>query len=215
MSIEAENVVGIMGARHITDPEQLRGGVVGVTGMDDPDRTFLHRALTDWGIDPHSEIEFRVLGTRGKVWDAMVAGEVLAMAATIPQPLLARRLGLPVLRDFHDEHEVYQVGTIVTSRRFADEQPEALRAFLGAARRSIELFQSDFELSLPHLKARSKLDDVDVLRETHRLFSEAMADYVPKVEAIAAVARDYAAATGQPVELDFDALVDASFVPPR
>jgi NitT/TauT family transport system substrate-binding protein len=215
MSIEAENVVAVMGARHISTPDQLRGTVMGVTGLGDPDNTFLRRALRDWGIDPEQDVTFREYSNRGAVWSALVAGEIGAMAATIPQPILARKIGLPVLRDFSEIHEPYQVGTMVTSRRFADESPDLLRRFLAGALRGIELFQSDFDVSLPHLKARSKLDDVDVLRETHRLFGDAMRDYVPRVEPIRAVARDYALAIGKPVDLDFDAMVDASFVPQR
>ncbi len=214
MSIEAENVVGVMGSFDVSDPEHLRGRVMGVTGLGDPDNTFLRRALRDWGIDPNRDVTFKEFGHRGAVWDALVDGKIAAMAATIPQPLLARKIGLPVLRDFRDTPEPYQVGTLVTSRRYADESPETLRSFLRGALAGIELFQSDFDISLPHLKARSKLDDEDVLRETHRLFSEAMRHYVPTEDAIRAVAVDYAAAVSETVYIDFAALVDPSFVPP-
>lgn len=213
MSLEDENVVAIMGNRDIKVPEDLRGKVIGVVGFGDQDFVLLRRQMKNWGFDPDEDVTFEELGHRGALWEALLAGEIAAMSATIPQPLLAEKIGIPVLHDFRDEHEPWQVGTFVTTRRFADENPELLRDFLAGLREGIELFASDFEISLPHLKARSKLDDEDVLRETHRLFGTAMQNYVPREAPIRAVARDLEAATGEKVDVNFAAIVDDSYVP--
>jgi NitT/TauT family transport system substrate-binding protein len=214
MSLEDENVVAVMGNRDIKEPEDLRGKTIGVVGFGDQDYVLLRRAMRNWGFDPDLDVKFEEYGHRGALWDALLAGKIGAMSATIPQPILARKIGIPVLYDFRDDNEPWQVGTFVTTRRFADENPELLRDFLAGLRQGIELFQSDFEISLPHLKARSKLEDEDVLRETHQLFGDAMRNYVPREAPIRAVARDLEAATGESVDIDFSKLVDDSYVPP-
>lgn len=214
MSIEDENVLALMAARDVSSAEDLRGSTVGVVGFADQDGIVLRRALRECGLNPDEDVTFEDFGNRGALWQALVDGDVSAMCATIPQPLLARKIGLPVLLDFSERQEPYQCGTIVTTRRFADENPDLLREFLAGLLRGVELFQSDFDLALPHLKARSKLDDVDVLRETHRLFSEAMNHYVPSTPPIEAVARDLEAAIGTPLGVDVGALIDTQFVPP-
>jgi NitT/TauT family transport system substrate-binding protein len=212
MSIEGHNIFAVMGAPMIGSADDLRGSKIGVTGPTDQDTIIIRRALREWGIDADHDVELTRVADRGAAWAAMVAGEVAAMAATAPQPILARSLGLPVLRDFSELHEPYQLGSIATTRTFADQQPELVQAFLAAQRRGIALFQSDFESALPHLRARSKLTDLDVLRATHEVFSRQLANYVPATSALAAVARDLEAATGKPVTVEVDRLVDPSFV---
>lgn len=212
LSCASENLFGVIAARHVTTPEDLRGGVIGTTATDDQGYLVMHRTLREWGIDPETDVRTRELGSRGREWDAVVAGDIDAFATTVPQPILARRRGLPVLRDFTDDHEPYQLGAIVTTRSFADADPRRLRDLLDGLLQGYRLFQTDFDTTLPYLKARSKVDDLDVLVETHRILSEEFDHYAPRVEPLAAVARDLAAMRGAPLGLDVSSLVDASFV---
>lgn len=211
LNLEATNVLALIGARGVTSTDDLRGTTVGVAGALDQNGIVLRRALREAGLDPDEDVDLYDYGSRGAVWDALVRGEVSAMCATIPQPLLARKLGLPVLRDFHATPEPYQCGTVVTTRRFIRQQPDLLRRFLTGLRKGIRLFQSDAPIALPHLKARTKLDDEDVLRQTHALFAEAMDDDVPSRAPLEAVARDLEHATGTPVGVDLSTLIDTTF----
>jgi NitT/TauT family transport system substrate-binding protein len=211
MSIEAENVFAVMGAKRIKSPQDLRGETIAISGRREQDEMMIRRALREWGIDPETEVTFDVRGSRGKCWDAIVSGEAAAMTATIPQPIMARAMGLPVLKDYAELHEPYQAGSIVTTRRYANANPEVVRKFLAAQLRAVRLFQSDFEASLPHLKARSKLEDLDVLRETNRLFGEAMEDYVPNPAALATVVKNLIEVFGEKIDVDVNRIVEPSF----
>jgi ABC-type nitrate/sulfonate/bicarbonate transport system substrate-binding protein len=211
MSIEGHNIFAVMGARTIASPADLRGAKIAVTGPTDQDTIIIGRALREWGIDT-DEVELTRVADRGAAWAAMVAGDVAAMAATAPQPILARSLGLPVLRDFSELREPYQLGSIATTRSLAGREPDLLRAFLTAQLRGVALFRSDVEQALPYLRARSKLTDDDVLRATHEIFAGQLANCLPSVAALAAVARDLAATTGAPVSVDLERLVDPSFI---
>jgi NitT/TauT family transport system substrate-binding protein len=211
MSIEAENVFAVMGSKDIRSPEQLRGAKIAISGRREQDEMVMRRALREWGIDPDKDVTMVEKGSRGKCWDAIVKGEAAAMAATIPQPILARAIGLPVLKDYAEHPEPYQAGSIVTTRRYADANPETVRQFLGAQLRAIRLFQADFDAALPHLRARSKIDDIDVLRETQRLFGMALEHYVPDRRALAAVVANLEAAFGEKIDVDIGRIVEPSF----
>ena len=56
MSIEAENVFAIMGAKRIKSPEDLRGDVIAISGKREQDEMMIRRALKEWGIDPETEV---------------------------------------------------------------------------------------------------------------------------------------------------------------
>ena len=213
MSLEAENVFTVIGSEHVAGPEDLRGSVVAANSEKDQDYLIMARALRDWGLEPHSDVAVEFLGSRGANWEALLAGEVHAMASTIPLNFVAEKRGLPILRDFSTEGGPYQLGSFVTTREYADANGDTLRAFLAGMLDGYRLFQSDVESALGYMQARSRIEDVDVLRKTHAVFDHAMDHYVPSAAALAAVLRDLQASQAEPVDLDVSALVDPSFLP--
>ncbi|MBT3351423.1 MAG: ABC transporter substrate-binding protein [Nitrospinaceae bacterium] len=211
MSIEAENVFGIIGARSIGSSEDLRDKTIAISGRGEQDDIMIRRALSEWRIDPNRGVTFMEYASRGGCWQAIVSGEAAAMCATIPQPILARAIGLPVLKDFAQLHEPLQAGCVTTTRAYIDARPDIVRRFLTGQLRAVRLFQKDFEAALPHLIARSKLDDVAVLRETHRLFAHAAENYVPNPAASSTVLRNLSEARGEPIDVDLEKIIDPTF----
>jgi ABC-type nitrate/sulfonate/bicarbonate transport system substrate-binding protein len=211
MSIEAENVFAIMGSKAIKKPDDLRGTRVAISGIREQDEMMIRRALREWGIDPDKDVTLEVRGSRGKCWDAIVSGECSAMAATIPQPIHAKAIGLPVLKDYAEDHEPYQAGAVTTTRRYANANPDAVQKFVGAQLRAIRAFQKDFYLSLPYLIQRSKIEDIDVLRETNHLFGHAAEDYVPNPAALGNVLKNLVDVFGEKIDIDVDKILEPSF----
>jgi len=211
MSLEAQNVFGVIGARDVFDPLHLRGRGIAITAAGEQDDLIMRRTLIDWGFDPDHDVRLETLGSRGKCFEAVLSGAASAMTATIPQPILARALGLPVLKDYVPLHEPFQLGAIVTTRRLADARPQLVARLLRGQRSAMARFRDDFDAALPHLKARSKLDDIDVLRETHRLFAAEADHFVPTARALQAVVDATARYLGQRVAADVGAIVEPSF----
>jgi ABC-type nitrate/sulfonate/bicarbonate transport system substrate-binding protein len=184
---------------------------VAISGIREQDEMMIRRALREWGIDPDKEVTLEVRGSRGKCWEAIVSGECSAMAATIPQPIHAKAIGLPVLKDYAEDHEPYQAGAVTTTRRYATANPDAVQRFVGAQLRAIRTFQKDFELSLPYLRERSKIDDLAVLRETNRLFGHAAEDYVPNPQALGNVVKNLVSVFGETIDIDVNRIDEPSF----
>lgn len=213
MSIEAENVFAIIGARSIASPQDLKGQRVGISSPDDQDGIMMRRALRDWDIDPEHDLTMvEHAGGRGAIWAALVNDEVSAMAATIPEPVHARALGLPILRDFHEVPEPYQAGSLVIKRTFGDLRRDLVETVLDAQLESVKTFHADIEASLPYLRECTRIDNEDVLREVGHLFAEAMLHYTPSQAPLSAVVRDVTAVTGAQPEVDVSRIVDPSFV---
>jgi ABC-type nitrate/sulfonate/bicarbonate transport system substrate-binding protein len=211
MSIEAENVFAIMGSKAIKKPDDIRGTKVAISGKREQDEMMIRRALREWGIDPDKDVTLEVRGSRGKCWEAIVSGECSIMTATIPQPIHAKAIGLPVLKDYAELHEPYQAGAVVTTRRYAEANPDAVKKFLGAQLRAVRTFQKDFDRSLPYLRQRSKIDDVEVLRETNTLFGHATEDYVPNPTALGNVVKNLVNVYGEKIDVDVNKIVEPSY----
>lgn len=213
LSNAATNVFAVMGAPGIETPDDLRGKPLGITEPYGQDSLIMRRALLDWGMDPERDVDLVSMTRRRRTWEALLDGTVAAMTATVPEPAAARKLGLAILRDFEPERRPYQLGGLVTTRRFADEHPDVLRAFLAATTAGVKRFRSDADLAVKHLRSRVEFDDDDVLYETHRVFASPHNPYVPDPKALAEVAKDYFEFMADPVDFDAAAYVDASFVP--
>jgi ABC-type nitrate/sulfonate/bicarbonate transport system substrate-binding protein len=213
MSIEARNLFGVIGAAGVTRPALLSGATLGISRRRAPDHVILHRALLEWGMSPENDVTFVELQSRGAVWAALHRGEIAAMATTIPQPIIARAEGLPVLVDFTDRHEPYQLGAVVTTRRFIAEQRPTVAAFVAAMREAVARFRTDRALAIRHMKARSKVTDEAVLVETYERFAEGMAFSRPDPVALGNVARDFASVDPSVRGVDVSSLIDTSFIP--
>ena len=203
MSVEAENVFAVIGAAGTRELSDLRGRVVGMNSPDDQDGVMMRRALLDAGLDPERDVEMRAYaGGRGAIWDALVAGEVGAMAVTLPEPFTARARGLPILRDFLDDLEPYQCGSLVVRHSYLAAEAELVRDVLTAQLASIRVFNADDDLARRALEATTTIRDDVVFDQTRRAFGEAMLHFVPALEPVENVIRDVRRVTGVDLGVD-------------
>lgn len=216
MSVENENIFAIIGARGVTSPSDLRGRTVGVSSMNDQDSLIMRRTLNAWGLPVGKggdSVHLRQFeGGRGAIWHALLHDEVAAMAATVPEPINAVAVGLPILRDYKDEHQPYQAGSLVTTRGFADAHRELLVALTGAQVESIDLFASSFTTAVDDLRACTRIEDPKVLEIVWELFGAAMKHGVPAEEPLDAVIDDVKKFDDPHLDVRAGDIVDASFI---
>jgi len=212
LNLEGENIFALIGSRDITSPEDLRGTEVGTFAIPNQNYAVMNRALRILGLDPASDVTFvSEFADRAALLNAVDTGTISAICMTIPTTFMARAMGLPILLDFAPRNEPYQLGAVITSGRFADEDPDALVRFLAGTIRGVELFQSDFDAALPHLLDRSRLKNIDVLRQTHTVFTHALDHLRPTIPPLRAVAIDLEASLDTSIDIDIGALVQDSF----
>ncbi len=216
MSVENENIFAIIGAAGVTSPDQLRGRTVGVSSLNDQDSLIMRRTLDLWelpigeGPDAVQIVEFS--GGRGAIWAALLGNQVAAMAATVPEPINAASVGLPILHDYSRLHEPYQAGSLVTGRQFADSNPGLLTALIRAQIASINLFAEDFGASRDHLRACTRIEDDEVLHTVWRLFGAAMKNGVPTPAPLQAVIDDAKRFDDPELTVEAVSIVDRSFI---
>lgn len=208
MSVEAENVFAIIGREGTESIADLRGTTVGMNSPDDQDGVMMRRALTEAGLDAENDVTMVAYpGGRGAIWDALVRGEVSAMACTLPEPFSARVLGLPILRDFLHDSEPYQCGSFVVKHSYLADNADLLRETLSAQLASIRRFNSDDVLARQALEQCTTIQDDRVFEQTRRAFGEAMLDYVPRLGPFENVLRDVRNVTGHDMDVDLMRIV--------
>ena len=215
MSVENENIFAIIGARGVTSPAHLLGKSVGVSSMNDQDSLIMRRTLNAWGLPigkgaAKVQIE-EFSGGRGAIWQSLLDGTVAAMAATVPEPINAASLGLPILHNYKDEHEPYQAGSLVTTREFADGNREVLTALMRAQVASIDLFASDFHAASSYLRDCTHIDNQEVLEIVWELFGSAMKNGLPSPQPLDAVIDDARKFDDLTLQVWADDIVDSSF----
>ncbi len=215
MSVENENIFAVIGARDVTSPKQLRGRTVGVSSMNDQDSLIIRRTLDAWGLhtgEGPTDVRIQQFpGGRGAIWKALLDGEVSAMAATVPEPINAESIGLPILHNYAHDHQPYQAGSLVTTRGFADNNRELLTDLVRAQTTSIDLFAADFSAAKGDLRDCTRIQDERVLKIVWELFGAAMKHGLPITAPLDAVIADVRKFDDPDLRVRASDIVDPSF----
>jgi ABC-type nitrate/sulfonate/bicarbonate transport system substrate-binding protein len=212
LSIVAINLHGVIGAKGIDDPRQLKGRVLGGQGDRGLGDLLLRRALAGWGLDPDEDVTITYVGDRPKLWAALERGDIAAFGVTAPLTIQAEVLGYPLLHRFWEPPTPYQLGAICTRREVIRKQPELVRAFLRGIVESTRLFQQDRRLGIDHIRQMTEVTHPEVLERTYDLFAEQMRAARPNPAALQAVIDDVARVEPRAARLDPRSLIDASFL---
>jgi ABC-type nitrate/sulfonate/bicarbonate transport system substrate-binding protein len=212
LSIVAVNLHGVIGAKGITHPLQLKGKVLGGQGDRGLGDLLLRRALTGWGLDPDQDVTIRNVGDRPQLWSALEKGDIAAFAVTAPLTIQAEVFGYPLLHKFWEPPTPYQLGAICTRRQLIREQPDMVRAFMRGVVESTRIFQQDRALGLEHITLMTEVTHPEVLSRTYELFAEHMRRPWPNPDALQAVIEDVARVDPRAKGLEPSTLIDGTFL---
>jgi NitT/TauT family transport system substrate-binding protein len=156
----------------ITSVADLRGKSIAVTAIgtttDFAGRVALRRA----GLEPLRDVAIIQAGGAPEVLAAIQAGNVAGGVLTPPNTLRAREAGLRELVDLTALRIPYEQAPLGTTRRFIEEQPATVRAFLRAITEGIAVAKQDRALAKRVLARYTRVEDDALLEETYRLYVE-------------------------------------------
>jgi NitT/TauT family transport system substrate-binding protein len=166
-------------------PQGLRGGRLAITrlgaGSDYAGRTWLESV----GLRPEQDVALVQAGGQPEVLAALQSGGADAGVLGPPANLLARRAGFPEVGDLTAQPIAFHQESIVTSRRFLQEQPAAARAFVQAFVEGLVRLRRDPALVKDVMRRYTGADDPDVLEEGYQaLLRTASTTGRPSLEAI-------------------------------
>jgi NitT/TauT family transport system substrate-binding protein len=189
----------------LTSPAALRGQRLGITrfgtGTDFAARIWLRRV----GVEPERDVPLVPVGGQPELWAALQAGAVDAAILAVPLTAVARRAGFPELVDYSTLDVPFHLQTMVAPRRYVQEHPAVMRAFLQAYAEGIARIRADPVGTREMLGRFTGVDDPEATEEGYTLLLRS-STHAPRVraEAIRAgldhLALTNPAAVGAPVE---------------
>lgn len=170
IALDTTRTYGFAGAKHITDPSQLKDKVVFAGAPGSAPFSFIWSILENAGLDPENDVTFAQMQYGASI-AALERGTIDAAYmdhANKPKFLAA---GANILIDGADVETKQKVfgsekfeGSIITAtKKFVDENPEIVQAFINAVMKGIDWVNSHsdeelVEILLPYHDGSTKAD---------------------------------------------------------
>jgi NitT/TauT family transport system substrate-binding protein len=149
----------------IKSADQLRGGVLGVTGLGGSSMLAMQFALRKLGVNLEN-VTIVAIGQAPDRLAALQTGRVQATLLTPPEWIMAEKDGFNVLTDVAELPFPYS--TVATTRKFIRENQEVVKKYVKSQIEAVHLMKTDREAGLKLLAKflRRKLDR-EILERTY------------------------------------------------
>lgn len=125
---------------------QLKGGVVGVSGLTGASFTATQLALRKLGLNPNKDVSIVGVGGTPERLAALRSGRIQATLLNPPTIFLAEKQGFHVLADV--SNLPFQNNGVVTTRKFIREQPNIVRRYVRSQVEAVHAMKTDRQTGL-------------------------------------------------------------------
>jgi NitT/TauT family transport system substrate-binding protein len=182
----------LMGAKGITQPNDLRGKIVGVTGAGGIAEYAAVEGLAKKGLvrDRDYKILYGV-GNSPTRAQALEAGTIHASPFSFMERLELEQKGFPVLFDIGSVIPGFPFVVIVASKRKVDTDPDGITALLRGLKRGLDFLKTDKEKVAAAVIKKNKFGDPATVRKVVNQFSTVYSVSITKqdIEALFVAAR--------------------------
>ena len=202
-NLEGADLVCVMGGVHklvfqiVTLPEvrdvaDLRGRTL-ATDHGNTSDVLWHWFLPQHGLRPGEDVQLLELPSQSLQMEALRRGQVHGMTLSPAGSTYLEKEGFKVLVDFPRLDVDFQLGCVVSTRRFVEAHPEETLRYLSGYVAAIRLYKGDRELGLRTLRGYTGIDDQGVLETTYETFTRTFQDWpYPGMEGFETVVRTIA-----------------------
>jgi ABC-type nitrate/sulfonate/bicarbonate transport system substrate-binding protein len=162
----------VMTQRTITDPQQMRGRVLGITRIGSATHSAARVALQDWGLVADRDVALRQLGENTAVYVALDAGQIDAGMMTTPFNIRARREGYHELADLSKQGPDYVSLAVGGLRSWVGDNDEAMRRFARAYAQAIHRLKTDKPWALGVWRKYMQTDDEQLLDDSYEVYRD-------------------------------------------
>jgi ABC-type nitrate/sulfonate/bicarbonate transport system substrate-binding protein len=156
----------LMSQRHIKNAEQLKGGLLGVSGVTGASATATQLVLRKLGLIPGKDTSVIVIGGTPERLIALRTGKIQATLLNPPTTFVAQREGFNVLADLGTLP--FQNNGVVTTRKVINDNPEAVRRYVKSQIEAVHLMKTDRALGLKVLaKYMGGTSDRELLEKSY------------------------------------------------
>ncbi len=153
----------VMSQPAITDPQMMRGRVLGITRIGSATHSAARVALQDWGLAPDRDVALRQLDQPEAIWAALEAKQVDAAMMGVSTKILALREGYRELINLATAGPEYPQVTVNGLRSWVDANQEAVRRFARAYTQARQRLRTDKPWALGVFQKYLDTDDAETL----------------------------------------------------
>ena len=156
----------LVGQPKITSAEQLKGAIIGVSGLTGASFTATQFAIRKLGLDPSKDISIVAIGGTPERLAALRSGRIQATLLNPPTIFLAEREGFKILTDVSGLP--FQNNGAVTTKKFIKENTELVRRYVRSQVEAVHVMKTDRNRGLKvFTKHLGGIKDTDLLEKSY------------------------------------------------
>jgi ABC-type nitrate/sulfonate/bicarbonate transport system substrate-binding protein len=151
----------------ITEPQALRGKIMGITRLAGATYTAALLALDQVGLQADRDVALRQFGENGAILAALTSDQIDAGMLSLPHTVMARRAGYPEMVNLGAAGIEYPTVVVGALRPWVSANEEATRRFARAFVQGIHRFRTDKPWALEVYRKYLQLDDEELLDQAY------------------------------------------------
>jgi NitT/TauT family transport system substrate-binding protein len=198
----------------IKSPEELRGKTI-ATGRPGAFADVMVRYVLSakLGLAPDRDVKLLPMGEAALTLPALEKGIVDAASLTIPNTLIAKKMGFRELVDYSKAGVVYPYNTVTTLRQTGGKNPDLLDRVLKTMIEGISVFRTNKERSLAVLKKYMRGASDEILEETYEHTRSDLEEVpIPSIDVIKSALEVLSYQYPQAKQTDPNLIIDPSYV---
>lgn len=136
----------LVSSSKIKSGDQLKGGIVGVSGLTGASFTATQLALKKLGLNPAKDVSILAVGGTPERLAALRSGRIQATLLNPPTIFMAERQSFHVLVDV--SNLPFQNNGVVATRKFIREQPNIVRRYVKSQIEAVHIMKTDRKTGL-------------------------------------------------------------------
>ena len=199
---------------NIKSAEQLRGKTI-ATGRPGAFADVMVRYVLSakLGLVPDRDVKLLPMGEAALTLPALEKGIVEAASLTIPNTLIAKKMGFRELMNYSKAGVVYPYNTITTLRQTAEKNPVLLDRVLKTMIEGIYVFRTNKERSMAVLRKYMRGASDEILDETYQETREDLEEKpIPSLDVIKSALEILSYQYPQAKQTDPNPIIDPSYV---
>lgn len=142
----------------IKEAKDIKGKVLGSTGLRGANYNSLKYMLKHLGIDANKDVSVIDSGTEATNYEIIKSGQIVGAALGYPWPVIAKKDGLNVLVNTSDVLKEFPLGGVVAADKTIKEKPNDVKAILNAQLDALKYVQENRAGTVEVIQKVFKLD---------------------------------------------------------
>jgi ABC-type nitrate/sulfonate/bicarbonate transport system substrate-binding protein len=205
---------GFVSLANIKSPAQLRGKRIGISRFGSTDDFAVKLALTQFGLNPKTDVSITQVGSAATRLTALQAGSIDAAVLTLGLVQIGQKAGLNLLLDFIEKDIEYQQVAIIGRDDLLKARADLVRRFMKSYLDSVRYYKTQREVAIRETMKRLRTNDRAIAEFDYNQRTRSLPDDgKPSLKGMQLALDDIVKDNPKAKNLTVQQLVDLSFLP--